>query len=172
MRDNPGGLLTEAVHISDFFISKGVIVSTKGRSQQAEIKMAHESGTLPNFPMILLINSGSASASEIVAGALKDHNRARLMGTKSFGKGSVQTLVNLDNGGALKITIAHYFTPKNRLIDGKGILPDVTIDTKMFAKKKKIKNDDSENYQKLSREEFYEFQKNEALQYLKRMRSK
>src|SRR3989339_1724692 len=168
LRDNPGGLLTEAVRISDFFIAEGVIVSTKGRSQETEVSLAHKKGTLPNFPMIVLINEGSASASEILAGALKDHKRARILGTNSFGKGSVQTLINLENGGAVKITIAHYFTPKDKLIDGKGIPPDIKIDSKGFLKKNKTKFKKDKASQKIERDEFYNYQRDEALSLLKK----
>ncbi len=168
VRDNPGGLLGEAVKICDFFLKDGVIVSTKGRTSETEVKRAHEAGTMANFPIIVLINNGSASAAEILAGALKDQNRAKLMGLKSFGKGSVQTVINLDNGDAVKITIAHYFTPSNKMIDGKGIDPDVLLDKKLF-KKKRGGNASSKN-QTLTRDEFDEFQKQEALVYLKKMR--
>jgi len=169
LRDNPGGLLTEAAHISDFFLKSGVIVSTKGRNKESAVKKAAAAGTYPNYPLIVMVNGGSASASEIVAGALQDHRRAKIIGTKSFGKGSVQTLINLDNGGAVKITVAHYFTPKNRLIDGKGISPDVSITTKSYLKKKKIKRKKGDPDQKISREEFYNYQKDIALKYLKKM---
>ncbi|MBU0505657.1 MAG: S41 family peptidase [bacterium] len=172
LRDNPGGLLSEAVRISDFFLNDGVIVSTKGRFKDAEIKKAHSLGTYPDFPMIVLINEGSASASEIVAGALGDHRRAKLVGTKSYGKGSVQTLVNLDNGGAVKITIAHYFTPKNHMIDGKGINPDVNLDTKGYIRKNKIKKTKTDPNKSIERDEFYKYQRDEALKYLKRMARK
>lgn len=165
VRDNPGGLLSEAVKISDLFIRKGVIVSTKGRNKVSDVKKAHASGTFADFPVVLLINGGSASASEILAGALKDHRRAKLMGTKSFGKGSVQTVINLDNGDAIKITIAHYLTPKDKMIDGKGIKPDILIDKKLFKKKRKLSKTD---LAELKREDFLEFQKEEALAYLKR----
>ncbi|OVE82055.1 hypothetical protein BVY03_02045 [bacterium K02(2017)] len=166
LRDNPGGLLSEAVKMSDQFLKNGVIVSTKGRSKKKEIKKAHRKGTLSKVPMVLLINGGSASASEIVAGALSDQKRARLMGTKSFGKGSVQTVINLDNGDALKVTIAYYYTPNNKLIDGKGIKPDVLLDRKAYLKKNGIK--DSEDT-KITRDQYDEFQKQAALAYLKRI---
>ena len=165
LRDNPGGLLSESIKVSDLFLKKGVIVSTKGRNQPLEVKKARSKGTLPNVPVVVLINKGSASASEIVAGALQDHGRAKLMGIKSFGKGSVQTIVGLNNGGAVKITIAHYFTPKDRLIDGKGISPDVTLDLKGYKKKNKIEDD--EKIDKITREDFYDYQKSEALKYIR-----
>lgn len=171
VRDNPGGLLTEAIRVSDLFLTRGTIVSTKGRTGKEDVKRAHAKGTLFEMPLVVLINRGSASASEIVAAALRDNNRARLLGTKTFGKGSVQTIVDLDNGDALKITIAHYFTPKDKLIDGKGIEPDIVLDTKAYKKKKKIKakDTDEESRLKITRDEFNEFQKQEALRYLKKI---
>lgn len=166
-RDNPGGLLAEAVRMSDLFIDHGVIVSTKGREKVEDVKKAKSDGTLPNFPMIILTNHGTASASEIVAGALQDHGRAKVMGTKSYGKGSVQTVINLDDGDALKITIAHYLTPKNRMIDGKGIDPDVKIDQKDFQKA--MARVDIKSSKKPTRADFMKFQQEEALRYLKKM---
>ncbi len=130
LRDNPGGLLDQAVRVSDLFIESGVIVSTVGRDpNRVEREYAHKRGTFSGFPMITLINGGSASASEIVAGALQDHERAIVMGTTSFGKGSVQTLVPLPDGSGLKVTIARYFTPKDRSIQARGIIPDITVRT-------------------------------------------
>jgi carboxyl-terminal processing protease len=166
LRDNPGGLLMEAVKLCDYLLTDGVIVSTKGRDKTVDVKKAHEAGTLPDFPMIVMINGGSASASEIVAGALQDQGRAKLVGTRSFGKGSVQTVINLDDGDALKITVAHYYTPKDRMIDGKGIDPDLLLDLKAYKKKFKIGKDDKT---KVSREDFDKFQRDEALAYLKKM---
>lgn len=166
LRDNPGGLLMEAVKLCDYLLKDGVIVSTKGRDKVVDVKKAHEAGTLPDFPMIVMINGGSASASEIVAGALQDQGRAKLVGTQSFGKGSVQTVINLDDGDALKITVAHYYTPKDRMIDGKGIAPDLLLDLKAYKKKLKIGKDDKT---KVSREDFDKFQRDEALTYLKKM---
>lgn len=128
LRDNPGGLLEQAVRISDLFIEAGVIVSTVGRDEKnIEREFAHKRGTLVGFPMIVLINGGSASASEIVAGALQDHQRALILGTTSFGKGSVQTLVSLPNKAGLKVTVARYYTPKDRSIQAKGITPDIVL---------------------------------------------
>ncbi len=130
LRFNPGGLLNIAVEMSDKFIKKGIIVYTKGRhkSQEHEYK-AHRSGTYKDFPLIILVNNGSASASEIVAGAVKDHNRGLLLGTKTFGKGSVQSLIPIENKNtALKLTTAKYYTPSGTLIDGVGIEPDIEVD--------------------------------------------
>jgi carboxyl-terminal processing protease len=136
LRDNPGGLLDQAVGVSDLFIESGVIVSTVGRGKDdIEREFAHKRGTYLNFPIIVLINSGSASASEIVAGALQDHERAFVLGTTSFGKGSVQTLVSLPDGSGLKITVARYFTPKDRSIQARGIEPDFVVDQESSSPK-------------------------------------
>ncbi len=128
LRDNPGGLLDQAVKVVDLFVESGVIVSTVGRSvKDVEREYAHKKGTYSELPLVVLINGGSASASEIVAGALQDHERGLIMGTTSFGKGSVQTLVSLPDQSGLKITVARYFTPKDRSIQAKGITPDVVV---------------------------------------------
>ncbi|MFV1974159.1 MAG: S41 family peptidase [Candidatus Scalindua sp.] len=129
LRFNPGGLLNIAVDMADKFIKKGLIVSTKGRhkSQHHEYK-AHRSKTYKNFPLIILVNNGSASASEIVAGAVKDHKRGLLLGTKTFGKGSVQSLIPIKNKkSALKLTTAKYYTPSGAMIHGVGIEPDIKV---------------------------------------------
>lgn len=131
LRDNPGGLLDQAVRTSDLFIESGVIVSTVGRRQEdVEREFAHKRGTYTGFPIIVLVNGGSASASEIVAGALQDHERALVLGTTTFGKGSVQTLVSLPDHSGLKITVARYYTPKDRSIQARGIRPDITVQQK------------------------------------------
>ncbi len=128
LRDNPGGLLDQAVKVVDLFIDKGLIVSTIGRDpERIEREFSESKISYTGFPMIVLINAGSASASEIVAGALQDHRRALILGTKSFGKGSVQTLIGLPNGAGLKITVARYYTPNNRSIQAKGIEPDIVV---------------------------------------------
>jgi carboxyl-terminal processing protease len=130
LRFNPGGLLNIARDMSDKFIKKGIIVTTKGRhkSQDHEYK-AHRFGTYPDFPLIILVNKGSASASEIVAGAIKDHKRGILLGTRTFGKGSVQSLIPIENrNSALKLTTAKYYTPSGTQIDGTGIEPDIKVD--------------------------------------------
>ena len=128
LRNNPGGLLDQAVQVSDRFMSKGLIVTTEGRNRQhIEKEFAHPADTEPNYPLIVLVNGGSASASEIVAGALQDSGRAVIMGTQSFGKGSVQTVIELDDGSGLKLTIAKYYTPKHRSIQEDGITPDVVV---------------------------------------------
>jgi carboxyl-terminal processing protease len=127
LRNNPGGLLEQAVRVVDRFVAEGVIVETRGRGDKVERDFAHKQGTEPGYPLVCLINGGSASASEIVAGALQDHGRALLLGTRSFGKGSVQTVVPLKDGSGLKMTIARYYTPNHRSIQEQGIQPDVLV---------------------------------------------
>lgn len=129
LRDNPGGLLDQAVLVADTFLSSGTIVTTSSNDpRQRDEKFATRQGTEPSYPMVVLINSSSASASEIVAGALKNHDRALVIGQRSFGKGSVQVLHTLQDGSALKLTIAQYLTPGDVSIQGVGIDPDITID--------------------------------------------
>lgn len=128
LRNNPGGLLNEAITVSDAFLDKGEIVSTRGRSAGSGERYNAEAGDLINGkPIVLLINGGSASASEIVAGALQDHRRAIVVGTKSFGKGSVQTLIPLRGDGAMRLTTARYYTPSGRSIQALGISPDIVV---------------------------------------------
>jgi carboxyl-terminal processing protease len=128
LRDNPGGLLTQAVEVSDAFMKSGVIVSIKGRTKGMENKFtARDDVYEPTGPIIVLVNEGSASASEIVSGALQDNGRGIILGTKTFGKGSVQTVIPLEDGSALKLTTAKYYTPKGRSIQAEGIIPDITV---------------------------------------------
>jgi carboxyl-terminal processing protease len=130
LRNNPGGLLDQAVSVSNDFLKQGEIVSTRGRhSEDAQRFNAQAPGDLTNgLPMVVLINGGSASASEIVAGALQDHHRAVLLGTRSFGKGSVQTIIQLPGHGAMRLTTARYYTPSGRSIQAKGIEPDIVVE--------------------------------------------
>jgi carboxyl-terminal processing protease len=129
LRRNPGGLLDQAVKISDMFLESGVIVSTIGRNKkEKEVISAKKDGTLPNFPLIVLINEYSASASEIFAGAMQDNKRAVVMGQPSFGKGSVQSVVKLGDGSGLKLTVARYYTPSGKSIQAEGIKPDVIVE--------------------------------------------
>lgn len=129
LRNNPGGLLDEAVIVADEFLRDGVIVTTRGRNGTAQDEArAHAAGTRPEFPMVVLVNEYTASAAEIVAGALQDHRRALIVGTRTFGKGSVQTIIDLPDGGALKLTIARYYTPSGRSIQAQGIAPDVQVE--------------------------------------------
>lgn len=129
LRNNPGGLLDQAVAVSDAFLERGEIVSTRGRTADNAQRFHAKAGDLADgLPIIVLINGGSASASEIVAGALQDHGRAVLMGTRSFGKGSVQTIIPLGANGAMKLTTQRYFTPSGRSIQAKGIDPDILVE--------------------------------------------
>ena len=130
LRNNPGGLLTQAVRVSDLFLDSGLIVYTEGRIEAQKQKyFAQKDGTWADFPIVVLVNGGSASASEIVAGALQDHKRAVVLGTKTFGKGSVQTILPLDDNSALRLTTARYFTPLGRSIQATGIVPDIIVES-------------------------------------------
>ena len=134
LRNNPGGLLDQAVAVSDAFLDKGEIVSTRGRrSDDAQRYNARPGDAAAGLPLAVLINGGSASASEIVAGALQDHHRAVLMGTRSFGKGSVQTIIPLPGHGAMRLTTARYYTPSGRSIQAKGIDPDIVVEAAKIA---------------------------------------
>ena len=134
LRNNPGGVLSAAVSVSDAFVKKGLIVYTEGRLEDTKVKFsAKPTDILNGAPMVVLVNGGSASASEIVAGALQDHNRAVVMGAKTFGKGSVQTILPMDNGSALKLTTARYFTPAGTSIQAEGITPDIVLDDVKIA---------------------------------------
>ncbi len=129
LRNNPGGLLKEAISVSDAFLNKGEIVSTRGRKKEESQRWNAKKGDISGeLPMVVLINGGSASASEIVAGALQDHHRAIVLGTQSFGKGSVQTIIPLPGHGALRLTTQRYYTPSGRSIQAKGITPDLVIE--------------------------------------------
>lgn len=128
VRNNPGGLLDQAVNISDLFLNQGEIVSTRSRNEEDTVKYTANPGDIAeNLPIVILINDGSASASEIVAGALQDHKRAVVLGEKSFGKGSVQTVIPLGKYGAMRLTTARYYTPSGRSIQATGIVPDVEV---------------------------------------------
>ena len=128
LRNNPGGLLNQAISIADIFLNKGTIVYTKGRREdQNNVYIAHDNGEKKMYPLVLLVNEGSASASEIVAGAIQAHKRGIIVGTRTFGKGSVQTIIPLPDGAGLRITTAKYYTPDHRSIQAQGIAPDVEI---------------------------------------------
>ena len=128
VRNNPGGLLDQAITVSDLFLDKGEIVSTRSRNEEDTVKYTAEPGDIAkDLPIVVIINEGSASASEILAGALQDHHRAIVIGEKSFGKGSVQTVIPLGEYGAMRITTARYYTPSGRSIQAKGIEPDIVV---------------------------------------------
>jgi carboxyl-terminal processing protease len=152
MRNDPGGLLEQAVKVADHFIADGLIVYTEGRDQDSRMRFTARKGDKElGYPMVVLINGGSASASEIVAGALQDHNRAVVLGTQSFGKGSVQTIIPLSEDSGLRLTTARYFTPKGRSIQAKGITPDIVVENlEITAAEKKdvlsIREKDLENH--------------------------
>ena len=143
LRNDPGGLLEQAVRVADEFLGSGLIVYTEGRNPQQSMRFyarPGQEGERPVFPMVVLINEGSASASEIVAGALKDQKRAVIVGTKSFGKGSVQTIIPLEDGSALRLTTALYYTPSGQTINEKGIVPDVVVEDQAPAPGKSLQN--------------------------------
>ncbi len=160
LRNNPGGLLNQAVSVGEVFIESGVIVSTKGRiSSSNDVYTASKfAAKAPKVPMVVIINSGSASASEIIAGSLQDHKRAIIMGTKSFGKASVQTLINIDKRSAFKLTTAQYFTPHGRSIQAEGIEPDIIVEQasidypKGKANEKRFSESSLKNYLKNDQE--------------------
>jgi carboxyl-terminal processing protease len=128
LRNNPGGLLNQAVGVADVLLKSGTIVSTKGRTKSMETKsLAKDDGDEPTCPIVALVNEGTASAAEIVSGALQDNGRALVVGTQTFGKGSVQTVIPLEDGSALKLTTAKYYTPKGRSIQAEGIEPDIVV---------------------------------------------
>lgn len=141
LRNNPGGVLNAAVAISDAFLESGLIVYTEGRQADAETRFSAGPGDiLEGAPLVVLVNSGSASASEIVAGALQDHHRALIIGSQTFGKGSVQTVIPVGKSGALKLTTARYFTPSGRSIQAEGIVPDIVLDDLKLAAQKERGN--------------------------------
>ncbi len=140
LRNNPGGLLSQAVGVSDVFLKKGLIVYTKGRVENSSYKFfAHDDGDEGNYPIVIIVNSGTASASEIVSGALQDHKRAIIIGTQTFGKGSVQTIIPMQDGSAIRLTTAKYYTPSGRSIQAEGIKPDIIVPQRKITKEK---NDD------------------------------
>ena len=134
LRNNPGGLLDQAVKVADVFLDKGVIVSTRGRNPEQNSSFKAESGDdYLDFPIVVLVNGGSASASEIVAGALQDHHRALILGTETFGKGSVQSIIPMPNGAGLRLTTAKYYTPSGDSIQATGIKPDVVVEFQPYS---------------------------------------
>jgi len=178
LRNNPGGLLDQAVHVADLFVDGGLIVRTSGkRGRMVEEEKAHAKGTFKGFPMVCLVNEGSASAAEIVAGALQDHKRAVVIGTRTFGKGSVQTIIDLEDGSGLKLTIARYYTPKGRSIQELGIDPDIVVQERAPAVRKKRTKREADLARHLRRDKptknaapakrLKDFQLQTALDYLK-----
>jgi len=147
LRNNPGGLLTQAINITDFFLNDGEIVSTKGRKQSETRKFfARKGDETKGKPIIVLINNGSASASEIFAGALKDHKRAIILGENSYGKGSVQSIIPLRNGGGMRLTISKYYLPSGNSISEVGVTPDIVVEETGDDFKFKSENDNQLNY--------------------------
>jgi len=141
MRNNPGGLLDQAIKVSDHFMKSGVIVSTKGRNRRSEIRArARNHGDEPAYPIVILVNEGSASAAEIVSGALQENRKALVVGTQTFGKGSVQTVYPLDEGHAMKLTTARYYTPNGRSVHEKGITPDLQVGKIQGLREKDLKD--------------------------------
>jgi carboxyl-terminal processing protease len=155
LRNNPGGLLDQAVKVSDEFLDEGLIVYTGGRVKSQDMRfMAHKNSEPHSYLIVVLVNEGTASAAEIVAGALQDHKRAVILGVKTFGKGSVQTVMPLRNGAALRLTTALYYTPNGRSIQAKGIEPDIVVERQApppkpkeeRAKPKAIREEDLKNH--------------------------
>ena len=147
LRNNPGGLLTQAINISDFFLDNGEIVSTKGKNFRENRKyFARQGDGIRGKPVIILINNGSASASEILAGALKDHKRAIILGEASYGKGSVQSIIPLTNGGGMRLTISKYYLPSGDSISEVGVTPDILVEEKGDEFKINSKTDNQLNY--------------------------
>ena len=147
LRNNPGGLLTQAINITDFFLDDGEIVSTKGRKISETRKFfARKGDEIGGKPIIVLINNGSASASEIFAGALKDHKRAIILGENSYGKGSVQSIIPLRNGGGMRLTISKYYLPSGNSISEVGVTPDIVVEEIGDNFKIKSENDNQLNY--------------------------
>jgi carboxyl-terminal processing protease len=139
LRNNPGGLLDQAIKISDRFIESGLICSVEGRKEDQKMKFyAHPDGNLARYPLVVLVNGGSASGAEIVAGAIQDHGRGILVGTHTFGKGSVQTIIPLKDGSGLRLTTARYYTPSGRSIQAKGIVPDIIVKLSKPEEEKEI----------------------------------
>lgn len=147
MRNNPGGLLNQSIEVSDIFLKSGTIVTTRGRTKNMESKaVAKDDGDEPTCPIVVLVNEGTASAAEIVSGALQDNGRAVILGTQTFGKGSVQTVIPLEDGGALKLTTAKYYTPQGRSIQAEGITPDIAVKQVRPAEEKAEEKPDGENH--------------------------
>jgi len=169
LRNNPGGLLDQAVKVSDRFIDSGVIVSIDGRREEQKMKFyAHAQGTMPRYPLVVLVNNGSASGAEIVAGAIQDLNRGLLVGTKTFGKGSVQTIFPLKDGSGLRLTTAKYYTPNGRSIHNKGITPDIVVEPPKPENEKATTPEKEKEISKKEEKKPVDLQLNRALELLKK----
>ena len=152
MRNNPGGLLDQAIKVSDQFLKSGLIVSTRGRTKYVETRAkARNGGDEPAYPIVILVNEGTASAAEIVSGALQDNRRALVLGTQTFGKGSVQTVFPLDGGSAIKLTTAKYYTPNGRVVHEKGITPDVVVGKSQGFREKDLNHFRKEDFAALKK---------------------
>ena len=162
LRNNPGGLLDQAVEVTDLFLESGVIVTIKGRDAEEKTAFsAHQEGTMPNWPIVVLVNRGSASASEIVTGALQDYGRAVIMGSATFGKGSVQTIIPLEDGSGVRLTTALYYTPNNRSIHKQGLEPDIPLEAKPVPR---------DTISEITAEQKKDLQLDRALEHLKGMK--
>jgi carboxyl-terminal processing protease len=169
LRNNPGGLLDQAVKVSDRFVDSGVIVSIDGRREEQKMKFyAHAQGTMPHYPLVVLVNNGSASGAEIVAGAIQDLNRGLLVGTKTFGKGSVQTIFPLKDGSGLRLTTAKYYTPNGRSIHNKGITPDIVVEPPKPENEKATTPEKEKEISKKEEKKPVDLQLNRALELLKK----
>ena len=169
LRNNPGGLLDQAVKVADRFVDSGVIVSIDGRREEQKMKFyAHTQGTIPRYPLVVLINNGSASGAEIVAGAIQDLNRGLLVGTKTFGKGSVQTIFPLKDGSGLRLTTAKYYTPNGRSIHNKGITPDIVVEPPKPENEKATTPEKEKEISKKEEKKPVDLQLNRALELLKK----
>lgn len=168
LRRNPGGLLEQAAKVADCFLDSGLIVSTKGRTSSSNLDfVAHRENSHSEYPMVVLVNKGTASGSEIVAGALQDNGRAVIMGTKTFGKGSVQTIFPLGEGLGLRLTTAKWYTPKGTSIHDEGITPDIIIEVPRPASPAKEVKEENEEEVEEETEEIEDYQLDKALEYLK-----
>jgi carboxyl-terminal processing protease len=169
LRNNPGGLLDQAVKVSDRFVDSGVIVSIDGRREEQKMKFyAHAQGTMSRYPLVVLINNGSASGSEIVAGAIQDYGRGLLVGTQTFGKGSVQTIFPLKDGSGLRLTTAKYYTPNGRSIHNKGIAPDIVVEPPKPEEEKPATPNKEKEKAKKEEKKPPDLQLNRALELLKK----
>jgi carboxyl-terminal processing protease len=147
LRNNPGGLLDQSVRTADLFLSGGLVVYTKGKIKEQNMEFSALKTTVAqDYPVVVLVNEGSASASEIVAGALQDHKRALIVGARTFGKGSVQTIIPLPDGSGIRLTTARYYTPSGRSIQATGIDPDVVVPSRLAGKREVVREQDLDHH--------------------------